>query len=330
MQVSSQDCDGKNWGRANETTPEEQAYKQAVAMIKHRLDRKYSRTPEEAQVEKLLMPMLAKTWKGDSLRGEWYMQPKLDGVRCLALWEGGDIILLSRSGLQYQVPHIVEALRPIMAPGDTFDGELYIHGTPFQNISSLARKNRTESRVLEYHIYDAPTILGDDGGLFAERHQYLRAKLQAALSGSLRCVYTTALDAASTFEILKNQSLFVKEGYEGAMLRDAKGVYRWGYRSGDLLKVKSFEDAEFRVTGFRAGVGKMANGVIFMCANDINKWQSFEVVPKGTQEERAETLQNGMSYVGKLLRVQFFGRSTDGIPRFPVGLGFPHPEEMGS
>jgi ATP-dependent DNA ligase len=40
---------------------------------------------------------------------------------------------------------------------------------------------------------------------------------------------------------------FVAEGFEGAILRGINSQYLWGYRSDELLKVKTFQDAEFEI-----------------------------------------------------------------------------------
>ncbi|MEJ2027139.1 MAG: aconitase family protein, partial [Limibacillus sp.] len=87
--------EGKNIGRSNETTPQEQAEKEARAAWQKKLDRKYSLTPEEAR-ETVFLPMLAHNWRKQKRYPEFPLdvQPKLDGVRCIAHRDNGKVKLM--------------------------------------------------------------------------------------------------------------------------------------------------------------------------------------------------------------------------------------------
>ena len=121
-------------------------------------------------------------------------------------------------------------------------------------------------------------------------------------------------------EVFAAQLFFIEQGYEGAIVRLADGLYRYDYRSHDLLKVKSFSDEECTVVGGTHGVGKMSNQCIFACRT--KEGVDFDCVPVGTASERAAYLTNLKQYIGKQLKVKYFGKSTDGKPRFPVGIAF--------
>jgi DNA ligase-1 len=112
---------------------------------------------------------------------------------------------------------------------------------------------------------------------------------------------------------------FLKDGYEGMMLRSPNSEYLWGYRSNDLLKVKEFQDSEFEIVDVVEGEGKMLGHGIFVCKNDLSE-ATFKATPKMTMEERAEIFQNKETYIGKLVTVKYFDRTEDQIPRFPVAL----------
>src|SRR3989304_5553014 len=61
------------------------------------------------------------------------VQPKFDGVRCLAFRKAdGTIMLQSRGGDPYELPHIQNEISPWLGNGWILDGELYIHGTSLQ------------------------------------------------------------------------------------------------------------------------------------------------------------------------------------------------------
>jgi len=172
LQRSRKVAEGKNLGKKNETTPVEQAKLEAQSLHKHKLDRKYAETPEEAQ-EQLPLPMLAHAYKGSKKKKfEWpaHIQPKLDGVRCLAQRDAdGSIALTSRQGKPWVIPHIAEQLDGWLEEGTVLDGEIYVHGESCQRITSWAKSAdpngksyKEESLRLVYSVYDMPSVDGDD------------------------------------------------------------------------------------------------------------------------------------------------------------------------
>jgi DNA ligase-1 len=110
---------------------------------------------------------------------------------------------------------------------------------------------------------------------------------------------------------------YTKAGYEGIMIR-TNGPYKHG-RSKDLLKYKKFKDSEFLVVGHTEGTGAHAGTAIFVCQTVDN---TFHVVMNGPLEKRREMLTHVSDYYGKYLTVKYQELSVDGIPRFPIGLGF--------
>jgi len=325
LQISSKTAEGKNIGRANETSPEEQAILEANSLHKYKLDRKYSLTPEEAS-EELLLPMLAHKYDGskkNKIQLPADVQPKLDGVRCLAVREGKSINLISRSGKPYNVPHIAASLDYWLPNGTMLDGELYIHGESCQRITSLVKSAdqsgksyKPESLQLSYYIYDVPVVDGNDSLTWEERSKRLH---------DLRTGYNIEVvihrEVKNDKEIWDAHGAYIQDGYEGAILRGRNGLYLWGYRSSDLLKVKSFQDAEFRVMDARDGKGKMEGCVVWICKNDLTD-ATFECTMKVTMNERARMYSERKHYIGRQLTVRFFDRTDDSLPRFPVGILF--------
>ena len=113
---------------------------------------------------------------------------------------------------------------------------------------------------------------------------------------------------------------YIKRGFEGSMARNVNSKYLFGYRSVDLLKVKRFLDAEYKVIGFTEGSAVELGAIVFICETEDG--QQFSVRPTGTHEERKEWFTRGDSFVGKMLTVKYQELSNDGVPRFPVGLHF--------
>jgi hypothetical protein len=314
MMSAVKPAEGKNVGRSNETSPDDQADIEAAAMHKNRLDRKYSLTVEKAQ-ECRMRPMLAGDFQKQKHKLAYpvYIQPKLDGFRCLAFREGDTITLVSRSGKTFNLPHIEQALLKFMPDDSILDGELYCHGVAFQTVASWIKKNRPETGNIGYHVYDVPN----------EDPFYLRCKELTRLakknkSNIIQFVETSLVFTESDVSVFERCQ--VENGFEGAIVRVDTGLYEFDHRSKDLLKVKQFDDAEFIVTGGKTGRGKFENMCIFECV--LSNGKKFDVMPRGTESERKNYLKKLKTYIGQPLKVKYFGLSEEGVPRFPVGLGF--------
>jgi ATP-dependent DNA ligase len=307
----------KNIGRSNNTTNVEQAELQAQAMHTHKLQRKYSLTPEEA-CQTLFLPMLAHDFKKNKqlIKYPVFVQRKYDGFRCLAAKEDGVVTLYSRSGDIFDLPHISEELNSVLLDGFVLDGELYRHDTPFQKIASWIKKSHPESKTIKYLVYDVPESDCPDRDMIDRK-----ALLQMFTMRKWNSIEIAGTEVAnSKDEVLEYERKFVEEGYEGAIVRIPDGKYQYGYRSYSLLKCKSFEESEFEITGGRAGVGKMSDQCIFRCMT--RNGELFNVVPMGDVEQRRKYLKNLRSFIGKKLTVKYQGLSEDGVPRFPIGKGF--------
>jgi ATP-dependent DNA ligase len=311
------ECSGKNIGKSNETTPEQQAIAEAKAMWTFKVERKYSETKEDAQ-EEVFLPMLAGkfTTRKNKIIYPVSVQRKIDGLRCVASWSGDNIRLMSRSGKDLNLPHIQKELESFLPREVVLDGELYTHGIPFQTVTSWIKKLQPESQNIRYLVYDCPEYCGvskvwmdrlkDLKILFVNKHKNI----------DLLETHT----ARNEEEVQNLQKQFVQEGYEGAIIRINTGQYLYGFRSNDLLKLKDFDDAEFKVVGFEKGIGKFENVPIFVC--ETKEGKTFKVTPKGTQDYREKLLKNIKKFIGKQLTVRYFGVSQDLIPRFPVGISF--------
>lgn len=331
LQTSEKKAEPKNVGKKNETTAEEQAAAEAQSMWTHKVERKYSTTPEAA-CEQLPLPMLAHPMyktngdlgpKGKKLAYPVTVQPKLDGVRCMAQWHGDRVVLMSRQGKEYTVPHISAQLAEWLPQDMVLDGELYIHGMSLQKITSLVKKNRPESVDVEYHVYDVPVIESNDTLPWGQRK--LWADNDVVESSHIKKV--VGVTALNEEEVRTLHGGYLKDGYEGAIVRHPDGLYLWGYRSEHLLKVKVFQDAEFEVIGARDGKGKMAGCVVWRCRNDLTDGE-FECSIKATMEERAQYYRDREKYMGWKLTVRFFARTDDNIPQFPIGIGFRAGEDL--
>ena len=318
-QIATKRAIGKNVGKANETSPEEQAALQAKSMHSKKKDKGYYENLQDTNKFRV-SPMLAHKWD-PTKQYKWSypidVQPKLDGVRCLAYWDNDGVVLMSRGGKPYTAPHISDELKRRLPKTVILDGELYAHDISFQSFMSLTKKNRKESSVLQYCVYDAL-----DKTSLIDSWQVRKVDLEGLFKNELAVVRNTELvpsvEAKNDADVERLHSEFVANGYEGVIMRIRTGVYRLGHRSHELLKVKSFDDAEFEIVDFAEGVGKDKGSVVWICKTAHG--QRFSVRPRGTYEQRQKWFDNGNLYIGDMLTVRYQGKSDVNIPRFPVGI----------
>jgi DNA ligase-1 len=334
-QLARKTAEAKNTGKANATTPEQQAVSEAKSMWTHRVERKYRKTLNEAQNDEVFLPMLAGEFekrRSQKKEGHTYpcdVQPKLDGVRCLAYWDGEELKLLSRGGKDYNIPHVVEALKPILPTNLVLDGELYVHGQSLQTVTSWVKRLQPNTQKVSYNCYDC-VLLDNMNALWPERyntlHHFLTENAEV-LGETIKLVDT--YEAKNEDEVLRIYGKVVEEGYEGAIVRMHDGSrYRFAYRSNRLLKVKSFVDGEFKAVSYTTGVGRFKDCAIWTCHMPNNPKLTFDVVIKGSMEERRAMLAEADSYVGQMLKVKYFKLTDEGKPQFPVGIAFRLPEDM--
>ena len=318
---------GKNIGRANETTPQQQAVLELESRVNKQLDKGYVRTIAEASAPAtntlgLLKPMLAHPIdkvKPESI--DWsnaWAQTKFDGHR--ALFKDG--VLYSRSGKAINLPHILAGIKASGLDHLHLDGEIYVHGEMLQDIGSLIKKPREESLVLQYHVYD---VVGsapysgrmaalDKAFIYSDQHQI---RLVCSCVVHDRDQLTTFHEAA------------LAGGYEGSILRHGSSGYESDKRSSSLLKVKGFEDFEFEVINYKLGTPYTQfgdNGEV-VAVYQVPVWefdngdgQTFEATAQGDMRQKHEQAMNADHFVGLWATVQHFGRSKDGLPLLPVVL----------
>lgn len=246
--------------------------------------------------------------------------------RALARWESDRVVLISRGGKEWKVTtHINEELEKFLPRDAVLDGEIYLHGKSFQWISARTKKRQEGTEQLEYHCYDMPEVNGDDSLPWSERCDKLSILLYER--SEIEHIYLTDTFRANDADYLKWQhDRYVRAGYEGAIIRTLDGKYEYGHRSPSLLKMKNFDDGEYKIIGHTSGVGKESDLVIWRC--EAPNGLQFETRPRGTHEERRELLKEAESHYGEMLKVRFFGFTDEKLPRFPVGLGIRPVEDM--
>lgn len=288
----------------------DQAVATAQSKWNHKHDRENYRT---TMAEELLVvsPMLAKTFdKGKHLKFPLYIQPKIDGLRCLARWDGSGVCLYSRTGCPFQgLSPIRQELRTYLKsnPDMIVDGELYSAGMPFEELSGYCRRQKdcVEDKDVSFHVFDV--ILHDMP--FHERIRHFPPETKHVV-----LVPTHEIDTMGQVE--ENLKKFITQKYEGIILRNRHGLYKTGHRSWDLQKYKLFKEEEFVITGYKEGTGREKGLVVWECKTADDK--TFHVRPDGNHDTRRRMFQDAPSCIGKKLTIVFQEYTKDNVPRFPV------------
>lgn len=311
--------EGKNLGKKNATTPLTQAYAEASSRVEKKIKQGYRFT--EADLDELPVgPMKAQNYKdsGHHIEFPCYTQPKLNGVRCLAHKVAEDKIEFrsKRGELYTTLDHIGTELIGALAIGEIWDGEVYVHGWSLQRINSAVKKANEDTPNLEFHVFDMISEISP----FDMRYDHVMFTYMAAGFDKVKLVPRGQANDEQGAQEALNANL--AEGYEGVMLRNINSLYKAGFRSADLQKFKPRDDAEFKIIGHTSfdividGIPKKA--CVYICETEGGK--TFEVVPKGTMEERIAMNQEAYQHYGKMLTVQYAELSDDGVPLQPVGL----------
>lgn len=303
---------GKNVGRSNETTPYEQACLEAISAFKKKTDKGYTTDPSGKSEVRL--PMLAQrfTKAGHHIQYPAICQRKLNGVRCFAeKISETEIDFSSRKGKSFNgtLGHLTPHLLPVMTIHEIFDGEIYVHGFTFQQIIRLVKKYRPgQTEKLEYWIYD----IADPDTPQHERS----GKLLNRLNQPLYCVPNVVAD--SSVAVHKYHDIFVKEGFEGIIIRNQLGHYKFNHRSQDLQKYKEFFDKEVTIIGGKEGEGVETGCVVFLCRDENGN--EFSSRPRGSRELRKKWFKEIDRLVGKELTIRYQELSEDEVPVFNVGI----------
>ena len=318
--------EGKNIGRANETTAHEQANAEAISAMNKKKDSGYVENLKTAAADETVkLPMLALVYadRKHNIQFPCYTQPKLEGVRCFATRHGKTIEYTSRKGKPFTtLDHLTPELLKILKDGETVDGELFNTKYTFQTLVSAIKNNKDQSNaeIIQYHVYDFPSEKGGFGHRFAELTK--RIGTQDPFSDGQAFDYIRLVPtelAADEDQIFHEHADYCAAGYEGTMVRNAVGEYKYNHRSQNLLKLKDFVDDEYPIIGVEQGVGKDEGTATFVCKCPKTN-QVFKARPRGTVEQRSEYWDNRDYCIGKQLTVRYQRLTDRGVPYLPVGI----------
>ena len=257
-----------------------------------------------------------------------FIQPKLDGVRCVIQAEpwvtneasGYDVVAYSRTGKEWKnIDHILEQLGPFFQkyPNVILDGELYNHDfcDNFEQIISMVRKTKPtdEARLIsaenvQFHCYD----IIDEKLPFDQRIEFVNESLML-MGDSIHIVETKMVDSES--QAKGTHQLNLDMGYEGSIVR-TNDTYACK-RSHNLRKFKDFHDAEAEITGWVEGKGKRIGTIGKFTAVD-SEGNAFGMPVMDKFKILQANFETMKDWVGLTATFTYFERTKAGSYRHPL------------
>lgn len=255
-------------------------------------------------------------------RPPYLVQPKYDGERCRAVPSPeGYLLFSSEENLITAVPHINRELGKLLLEDELeLDGELYLHGMPFEMIHSIVsrKKNIHElSERMEYWVFD----LVDERLMQGVRFKYLVELAQEVLKPLKRVKFGPYWICYSLEEVLQAYDECISREFEGIVVRDLAAPYV-RKRSTQMMKFKPKKNDVYEIIGTieevsKDGVPKGSLGAL-RCKSH-NDLDTFQVGTGFSAEQRRWLWEQKEELPGKYARVSYQHiTSGKGVPRFPV------------
>lgn len=366
--VNPTKASGKNSGKSNATTARNQAVLEARRMWIKKIDKGYAPDPKDVDGLKLfntivskkrgnnnqnvglddfdseeelveekhellnILVMKGKTWASVKTRNYPYaVQPKMDGIHCLAQWNSATskAVITSRGCKQFHesiLKHVKRALTQVLkeSPDMIFAGELYAHNppdieegqTPLQYVQkrcSVTRKTRHEGEsTIKFYMYDQVPRDPNNKISFINRFREAHRLLKLHPSGSIKSTPTKIVNSEE--EVMEYYRECLERGYEGIVLKQLESPYKRDSRTADFLKLKPDKSREDTIIGGKEGEGNHKGCVIFHleASNGIKHW----CTPAAPLEQRQEWFRDIKKLIGKKCTIKYYGITADGMPIF--------------
>ncbi len=220
------------------------------------------------------------------------------------------------------------------------DFEIYSHDIKFRKIVGSIRKSKgvgEHDHLLDFYIFDIVNLKDKSGEKmkYSERIEIMKKMEKIATEEKLNHVkFCFPKIANSMKEIDELHDEYVKEGYEGIMIRDMDAFYEEKYRSNSLLKHKNFEEKEFEIVECEEATGSEKGAIMYTCRMSKKDKRTFTCRLEGSIKYRRELWKqykkNPEDFIGKMLTVKY--QDTDGdeeaLPKFLTGKIKPTAKEI--
>ena len=257
-----------------------------------------------------------------------FIQPKLDGVRCLIQYEKtgpnfmdkGEVVAYSRTGKVWKnIDHILKELTPFFHkyPNVVLDGELYNHDfrDDFEQIISMVRKTKPDAEAraksalnVQFHCYD----FVNKKMKFSTRNKWLKTNLQ-----SNYCIkhVSTICNITNQYQAHAYHDINLKAGYEGSIVR-LDTPYQCK-RSHSLRKFKDFHDSEAILVNWVEGKGKRKGTIGKFIAIDF-EGNSFGMPVMDNFKYLQDNFKTMQQWLGKTATFTYFERTKANSYRHPL------------
>ena len=315
-------CEAKNVGKANETSPSQQAEIEAQAKWVKQKKKGYFETKEEALSFIERTPMKAQNYNdyAHKIAEKFYLQPKLNGRRLLIDSEGSG---QSKQGEVNHIPeHWKEDLEKLRQAGyleHGLDGEVFAGyqkqgGLSLQQIGSAYLKPNENTHKLKYYVYDIPAENMAQKGRVMKLLEMAEAIPSLGITNVV-IVETDKLNSHKDADAL--YKAYLEQGAEGVVYRNPDASYEFGKRSYNLIKRKPRQDTESLVIGCTPDKNndgvltcQLENGIEFKC---LMRKDSHETI-NYRRYENAKTL------IASFITVEYEELSDSGVPQKPCGI----------
>lgn len=229
---------------------------------------------------------------------DYLVSEKLDGVR--GYWDGKN--LLSREGKVFTVPEFFTK----NFPNCVLEGELWIGRGRFEEVAGIVNtqdSNNPDWRKIKFMLFDAPK----HDGAFLERLEAMKKLVEKSDSEFLQVIKQE--EVFTNLELQKKLQEAVNNGAEGLMLHKKSAIYQ-AKRNDDLLKLKTYLDAEAVVVSYIEGKGKYRG---MMGALMVKNAEGLEFkIGGGFSDEQRKNPPK----IGSVITYKYFGLTKNGKPRF--------------
>ena len=300
---------------------------------------------------KIKKPLLAGNFDPSKAKFPYIATPKIDGIRFLMV----DGVAVSRTFKPIRNTHIQNLLQQYLPDG--IDGEL-TSGDTFQSSTSAVM---TIEGTPDFKVWIFDYVNPNCGEITPFYLRMLECPTESL--SKIQETHPKLLNIPFEYEILYGTNIKTQEelddyericlesGYEGVMLRDPMGTYKFGRSTVNdniLLKVKRFLDDEAELIDIQEKMSNQ-NPEELDAFGHIKRSASLEgMVPTGVAgtlivrtkdgmefgigsglnyELRVELWNNKEKYLGKLVKYKYFPQGVKELPRHPVFLGFRDPED---
>lgn len=290
-----------------------------------------------------MKPMLAATATLEDIstalrHGPLWASPKIDGVRAVKM--NGALRFRSLD----PIPNpFVQAMFAMVPEG--WDGEL-VCGEPtapdvFTKTTGNVRRHTGEPTDTRFLVFDNCK----DDRPFHRRHITVAKVIQSLAQVGAALAAVPHAEIATVEEFSKIEEHFLKQGYEGVILRDPNAPYKFGrstVKQRGMLKVKRFEDSEAVVIGFEElmhndnpattnALGRTersshkehqvpADTLGALVVRDVKSGVEFKIGSGFTAEQRQDIWLDRR--IGELVTYKHMPHGAKDAPRHPIFKGF--------